>query len=151
MTHVDSKARPFSEKWKSLSYVWLFATPQPIQFMKFSRPEYWNGYPFPCPGDLANPGMESRSPTLQADSLPGEPQGKPKNTGVGSLSLLQGIFLTRESNQCLLHCRQILYQLSYQIYRWDTLCLSGEKDLRMIWLRHCWGWWSHSADSVSIC
>ena len=38
--------------------------------------------------------------------------GKPKNTGVGSLSLLQGIFLTQESNQGLLHCRQILYQLS---------------------------------------
>ena len=43
-----------------------------------------------------------------------EPLGKPKNTGVGSLSLLQGIFLTQELNWCLLHCRQILYQLSYQ-------------------------------------
>ena len=51
---------------------------------------------------------------MQADSLPAEPQGKPKNTGVGSLSLLQGIFPTQESNQGLLHCRQILYQLSYQ-------------------------------------
>ena len=40
-------------------------------------------------------------------------QGKPKNTGVGSLSLLQGIFLTQKSNWGLLHCRQILYQLSY--------------------------------------
>ena len=37
-----------------------------------------------------------------------------KNTGVGSLSLVQGIFLTQESNQRLLHCRWILYQLSYQ-------------------------------------
>ena len=37
-----------------------------------------------------------------------------QNTGVGSLFLLQGIFLTQESNQGLLHCRQILYQLSYQ-------------------------------------
>ena len=55
-----------------------------------------------------------RSPTLQVDSLPAEPQGKPKNTGVGSLSLLQWIFLTQESNWGLLHCRQILYQLSYQ-------------------------------------
>ena len=43
-----------------------------------------------------------------------EPPGKPVNTGVGSLSLLQGIFLTQELNQGLLHCRQILYQLSYQ-------------------------------------
>ena len=40
--------------------------------------------------------------------------GKPKNTGVGSLSLLQGIFLTQKSNHGLLHCRWIFYQLSYQ-------------------------------------
>ena len=54
------------------------------------------------------------SPPLQVDSLPAEPQGKPKNTGVGSLSLLQQIFLTQELNQGLLHCRWILYQLGYQ-------------------------------------
>ena len=65
-------------------------------------------------GDLPNPGIEPRSPALQADSLPAEPQGKPKNTEVGSLSLLQGIFLTKESNWGFLHCRQILYQLSCQ-------------------------------------
>ena len=59
-------------------------------------------------------GIEPRSPTLQVDSLPAEPQGKPKNPGVGSFSLLQGIFPTQESNQGLLHCRRILYQLSYQ-------------------------------------
>ena len=51
---------------------------------------------------------------MQADSLLAEPQGKPKNTGVGSLSLLQGIFPTQESNWGLLHCRWILYQLSYE-------------------------------------
>ena len=51
---------------------------------------------------------------LQVDSLPAEPPWKPKNTGVGRLSLLQGIFLTQESNQGLLHCRWILYQLSCQ-------------------------------------
>ena len=45
---------------------------------------------FPSPGDLPHPGIEPRSPALQADSLPAEPPGKPKNTGVGSLSLLQG-------------------------------------------------------------
>ena len=66
------------------------------------------------PGDLPNPGIEPRSPELQADSLPSEPLGKSKNTGVGSLSLLQGIFPTQELNQGLLHCRRILYQLSYQ-------------------------------------
>ena len=65
-------------------------------------------------GNLPNPGIKPRSPTLQADSLPEEPQGKPRNTGVGSLSLLQGSFPTQESNQGLLHCRQILYKLSYE-------------------------------------
>ena len=49
-----------------------------------------------------------------ADCSPAEPPGKPKNTGVGSLSLLQQIFPTQESNQGLLLCRRILYQLSYQ-------------------------------------
>ena len=63
---------------------------------------------------LSRGSSEPRSPTLQADSLPAEPQGKPKNTGVDSLSLLQGIFPTQESNRGLLHCRQILYQLRYQ-------------------------------------
>ena len=58
-----------------------------------------------------NPGVKPRSPTLQADSLPAEPQGKPKDTEVGSLSLLQQIFLTQELKLGLLHCRQILYQL----------------------------------------
>ena len=101
-------------KWKSLSSVRLFVTPWTIYSMEFSRPEYWGGWSFPPPGDLPNPRIKPRSPTLQADSLPAEPQGKPKNTGVGSLSLLQQIFLTQESNQRLLHCRQILYQLSYQ-------------------------------------
>ena len=57
---------------------------------------------------------EPRFPTLQVDSLPGEPWGKPRNTGVGSLSLLQRIFWTQKLNQSLLHCRQILYQLHYQ-------------------------------------
>ena len=66
----------------------------------------------PSPGDLPNPGIELRSPTLQADSLPTEPQRKPKNTGVGSLSLLQQIFPSQELNLGLLHCRWILYQLS---------------------------------------
>ena len=45
--------------------------------------------------DLPNPRIEPRSPTLQADSLPSESPGKPDNTGVGRLFLLQGIFLTQ--------------------------------------------------------
>ena len=139
--------------------------------MGFSRQEYWSVLSFPSPEDLPDPGIEPRTPELQADSLPSElqgspkvpqscptlcdpmnytvhgiiqarilewvtfpfsresnpgpphcrqillpaePQGKPKNTGMGSLSLLQQIFPTQESNWGLLHCRWILYQLSYQ-------------------------------------
>ena len=51
---------------------------------------------------------------LQVDSLLSDPPGKPKNTGMGSLFLLQGIFLTQESNWGLLYYREIFYQLSYQ-------------------------------------
>ena len=65
---------------------------------------------FPSPGDLPNPGIKTRSPALQMNSLPAEPQGKPKNISAGSLSLLERM----ESNRGLLHCKQILYQLSYQ-------------------------------------
>ena len=45
--------------------------------MEFSWPEYWSGLPFHSPGDLANPGIEPRFLTLQADSLPSEPPGRP--------------------------------------------------------------------------
>ena len=46
--------------------------------MGFPRQEYWSGLPFPSLGDLPNPGIEPRSPELQADSLPTELQGKPR-------------------------------------------------------------------------
>ena len=82
--------------------------------MGFSRPEYWSGWPFPSPRDLPNPGIKPGSPALQADSLPAETHGKPKNAGVGFLSLLQGIFPTQGLNPGLPHCRRILYQVSYQ-------------------------------------
>ena len=65
-------------------------------------------------GNLPNPGIEPTSPALQEDSLLSEPPGKPKNTGVGSLSLLQGIFLIQRWNPSPLHCKQILYCLSHQ-------------------------------------
>ena len=70
-----------------------------IFFLSFFLYSPWNspgqntgvGSHSPSPGDLPNPGIEPRSPSLQADLLPAEPQGKFKNTVVGSLSLLQGI------------------------------------------------------------
>ena len=86
-----------SWKWKvkvkSLSRVRLFATPwtvpyQAPQSMEFSRQEYWSGLPFPSPEDLPNPGIEPRSPALQADALPSEPPGKPYNAQMFSLQFL---------------------------------------------------------------
>ena len=73
----------------------------------------WVTFPFFKGSSLEDP-RDRRSPSLQADSLPAESQGKPKNTGVGSLSLLQGSSRPRNQTKGLLHCRQILYQLSYQ-------------------------------------
>ena len=69
----------------SLSCVWLFVTPWTIAHqaplsMAFSRQEYWSGLPCPPPGDLPYPGIESRSPTLQADSLLSEPPAIAINT-----------------------------------------------------------------------
>jgi len=72
----------------------------------------WEAFPFSR--DRPNPGIKVKSPIMQADSLPAEPQGKPKHTGVGSLSFLQWIFPTQELNWGHLHCRWILYQLSYE-------------------------------------
>ena len=102
-----------SRSYQTLVTPWTVACQAPLS-MGFSRQEYWSGLPFPSPGDLPNPGMEPRSPLLQVDSLPAEPQGKPRNTGVGSLPLLQGLFLTQGLNRHPLYCRWILYQLSYQ-------------------------------------
>ena len=62
----------------------------------------------------SQPRDQTQVPCIAGDSVPAEPQGKPKNTGVGTLYLLQGIFLTQESNQGLLHCRWIPYQVSHQ-------------------------------------
>ena len=71
----------------------------------------WVAYPFSS--GSSQPRNQTRVSCI-AGRLLSEPPEEPKNTGVGSLSLLQGIFPTQESNQSLLHCRWILYQLSYQ-------------------------------------
>ena len=58
---------------------WTVACQAPLS-MGFPRQEYWSGLPFPSPGDLPHPGIETislASPPLQADSLPSEPPGKP--------------------------------------------------------------------------
>ena len=92
-----NNGRTCEVKLKLLSCVQLFATPWTIQSMEFFRPEYWSGLSFPSPGDLPNPGIEPRSPTLQADSLPAEPPGKPGRTH----GLFQ-IFWSSNSGVCVL-------------------------------------------------
>ena len=76
---------------KGLSRVFSSTT---VQNSPWNSPGQNTGAALSLPGDLPNPGIEPRFPTLQMDSSPAEPQGKPKNTGAGSLSLLQGIFPT---------------------------------------------------------
>ena len=79
-------------KWKSLSHVWLFATPwtvvcQAPLSMEFSKQKYWSGLLCPSPGDLPNPVIEPRSPVspaLQVDSLPTEPPEKPLSAHISS-------------------------------------------------------------------
>ena len=56
--------------------LWTVAC-QALLSMGFSRQEYWSQLPVPSPGDLSNPGIEPRSPALQAESLPSEPLWKP--------------------------------------------------------------------------
>ena len=55
---------------------WTVA-PQAPPSMEFSRQEYWNGFPFPSPGDPPDSGTESGCPASQADALPSEPPGNP--------------------------------------------------------------------------
>ena len=63
-------------------------SPQAPLSIGFPRQEYWSGLPFPSPGDLPNPGIKTRSPGLQADSLPTEPPRKSwKGVGIKYLSL----------------------------------------------------------------
>ena len=69
-------------KVKSLGRVQLLVTPWTVAYqaplsMGFSRQEYWSGLPFLSPGDLPDPGIEPRSPTLQTHTLPSEPPRKP--------------------------------------------------------------------------
>ena len=92
---------------------WIVAHQAPLS-VGILQARILEALPCPPPGDLPSPGSERRSPALQEDSLSSEPSGKPRNGGVDILSLLQGIFPTQKSNWGLLHCRHILYQLSYK-------------------------------------
>ena len=70
-----------------------------LQPMEFSRPELLEWVAFPFSGGSSQPRDQTQVSRIKGGFffLPAEPQGKPKNTGVGSLSLLQQIFPTQES------------------------------------------------------
>ena len=84
----------------------LFATPWIVTHqvlllsMEFSRPEYWSGLPFPSPGDLPNPGIKPKSPTLQADSLPSELPGKQTCAYLGHQQFLNDL-LPKEDREII--------------------------------------------------
>ena len=85
---------------QSLSQVWLFVAPwtvacQASLSMGILLTRILDGLSCPPPRDLPNPGIKPRSCVLQVDSVPSELPGKPRNSGVGSLSRLQGIFCPR--------------------------------------------------------
>ena len=61
-----------SQSCPTLCDLWTVAHQAPLS-MGFSRQEYWSGLPFPSPGDLSDPGIEPRSPILQADALTSVP------------------------------------------------------------------------------
>ena len=79
---VTCMERPIIVVVQSLSHVQFFTTPWTVArhvplSMGLSRQDYRSGLPFPSPGDLSDPGIEPRSPGLQADSLPTELPGRP--------------------------------------------------------------------------
>ena len=122
-------------KWKSLSHVQLFVTP-------WTRPWNYTGQNVGVgslsllqgifPTQRPNPGLPHCRLILfffflQADSLPAEPQGKPKHTGMGSLSLHQRIFLTQESNQDLLNCSKFFTNWTIRRMDWNGWNSVGSK------------------------
>ena len=100
-------------KWKSLSCPTL-CDPMDYTVHGILQARILEWVAFPFSRGSSQPRDRTRFSALQVNSLPTEPQGKPKHIGVGSLSLLQWIFLTQKSNWGLLRCRQILHQLSSQ-------------------------------------
>ena len=102
----------FIVKCKSLSHVQLSATPWIVHGILQARILEWVAFPFSRVP--SQPRDQTQVSCITGGFFTSWATRGPKNTGVGSLSLFQGTFPSQESNQGLLHCRQILYQLSYQ-------------------------------------
>ena len=119
----------------------------------FSRQEYWTGLPCPPPGDLPNPGIESRSPALQADSLLPEPPGKPEKTSLAVNTVIAWILPT-EKGKSLPHPKVMVFVLKTNIVNhWCLVFQHREGELESCWSQnlrvprssqileyHTWDW-----------
>ena len=86
--------------------------------MVFSRQEYWSGLPLPSPGDLPNPGMEPRSPALQADALTSEPPGKPsvhKRSKIGPVRFTHIAISSCEAAVVITECLEFPVCVSFRV------------------------------------
>ena len=116
---------------KSLSCVRLFVTPwtvahQALASVGFSRQEYWSGLPFPSPEDLPDPGIEPRSPTLQADALLSEPPGKSlilleQKSNFSGMTPLPAVGFIKTTNASTLNI-SILYSIVHILPVKQTKC-----------------------------
>ena len=123
------------KKVKLFSRVLLLATPWTVAYqapasMGFSKQEYWSGLRFPSPGDLPNPGIELRSPALQADTLPSEPPGNNQgdayqNCNEISPHTCQNHYYQKMTNKC---CRECGGKGSFVHCQWECNCW---------WFNHC--------------
>ena len=102
-------------------------TRQALLSMGFSRQEYWSGLPFPSPGDLSNPGIEPRSPALQAHSLPSEPPGKTL-TFLILYSLQMKLYAKEEKRGLRFSFFFFLYYCSICIHHSGFPCTSDGKE-----------------------
>ena len=94
--------------------------------MGFSKQEYWSGLPFPSPGDLPDPRIEPRSPTLQADALTPEPPGKPQSTSCETPGWMMHKLESRLPGKNINNLK----------YADDTtLMAESEDELKRLWMR----------------
>ena len=130
---------------QSLSCAQLFATPwtaghQAPLSMRFSRQGYWSGLPFPSPGDLPNPGIEPRSPVLQADSLLSELQGKPHSLLEKCKSKLQWDIISHQSEWLSSKSLQTI-NAGESVEKREHSCPAGGN---VNWYRDCGRWYGDS-------
>ena len=118
--------------------------------MEFSRPEYWSAQPFPSAWYLPNPGIEPRSPSLQADSLPAEPPGKPRTVS-SPLFLLSGpkpeVILVSESWRLERHDRERGY---IELFIDFSYCRDSEFQITCLVFIYFWLCWAFFAARATL-